>query len=62
MQIVSEVAEKYPKLAETVNLYVRKSGGPVFWEDSVGNSLTIVEAEPDKLTWEFVVEENHCNQ
>lgn len=61
MQIYPEVAEKYPKLLEMVNYYRRKNDA-VFWEDSVGTSLTIVEAEPDKLTWEFIVEENHCNQ
>jgi hypothetical protein len=62
MKVTEEIATRYPKIKETVDYYVRKTAGPVFWEDNVGGSLSIVAAVPDKLTWEFEVKECHCNQ
>lgn len=60
MKITQEVAERYPKLLETIDYFNREETS-VFWEASV-SGLSIVEAAPDVLTWEFKVEENHCNQ
>ncbi|ORY99221.1 HotDog domain-containing protein [Syncephalastrum racemosum] len=62
MKISSEAAERYPKLAELVALYSSRNEKAVFWEDKLHQSLSIVEASPNKLVWEFVVDEVHCNQ
>lgn len=62
MKITQDISERYPKLLETVDYYNRTTiQRPVFWEDNVGG-LSIVEAVTDRLTWEFLVEESHCNQ
>lgn len=61
MRIAPHVAEKYPHLLDFVNLYNSREGNTVFWEDKVVENLTIVDAVPDKLVWEFEVKEAHCN-
>ncbi|KAI7901431.1 HotDog domain-containing protein [Cokeromyces recurvatus] len=63
MKLDEKIAKRYPKLEEAVNYYGGKHDKQhLFWEDNVGNELSIVAAEPNKLTWEFAVKENHCNQ
>lgn len=62
MKIAPHIAEKYPKLLEFVNFTVEKHAeGALAWENNTSSSLSIVDAEPDKLTWEFQVEQHHCN-
>ncbi|KAI9353923.1 HotDog domain-containing protein [Pilaira anomala] len=60
MKTTQEVAERYPKILETVDYFNREESF-AFWEGNV-SGLSIVEAAPDVLTWEFKVEEKHCNQ
>lgn len=62
MKVTEEIAQRYPKIKETVVHFSKREASPVFWEDNVGESLSIVGAVPDKLTWEFEVNENHCNR
>jgi acyl-coenzyme A thioesterase 13 len=62
MNVAEEVAQRYPRIKETVSYYLKEADGPSFWEEYVAKSLTIVAAVPDKLTWEFEVLESHCNQ
>lgn len=63
MRIVEDVAVRYPKLKENVDYFNSRQGeSTVFWEDLVSPTLCIVEAVPDKVVWEFKVEEKHCNQ
>ncbi|KAI7892310.1 HotDog domain-containing protein [Mucor mucedo] len=63
MKIAPHIAEKFPRLLEAVNFTVgSREGGSVSWENNVSESLSIVDAETDKLTWEFKIEHHHCNQ
>ncbi|KAI9244302.1 HotDog domain-containing protein [Phascolomyces articulosus] len=62
MKITAEAAKKYPALEELVSLYSSRQQKSVFWEDKVHAELEIVDALPNKLIWEFKVEEKHCNQ
>ncbi|KAI8370320.1 HotDog domain-containing protein [Radiomyces spectabilis] len=62
MQIASHVVHKYPALKEHCDIYSNRKAKHVFWEDQVAHSLSIVDAAPNKLIWEFTVEEIHCNQ
>ncbi|KAI7882933.1 Thioesterase/thiol ester dehydrase-isomerase [Lichtheimia hyalospora FSU 10163] len=62
MKITPEAASKYPDLDDLVNLYSRRNKQSVFWEDQVHAHLSIVDAQPNMLVWEFDVEEKHCNQ
>ncbi|KAK4512749.1 uncharacterized protein ATC70_003455 [Mucor velutinosus] len=62
MKITQEAANAYPRLQEMVDYYNKKADGPTFWEHSVEQYLSITAAKPDVLSWEFTVEELHCNQ
>ena len=62
LKITPEAASKYPDLDDLVNLYSRRNQQAIFWEDQVHAHLSIVDAQPNKLVWEFDVEEKHCNQ
>lgn len=62
MQITAEAAAKYPALKELVDIYSHRQETTVFLEDKIHKDLTIVEARPNKLIWEFNVQEAHCNQ
>ncbi|KAF7726906.1 hypothetical protein EC973_008201 [Apophysomyces ossiformis] len=62
MKILPEVAEKFPRLAEQLIICTRRDENTRYWEDSVYSHLTVVEAAPDKVVWQFVVDESHCNQ
>lgn len=62
MKITPEAATKYPDLDDLVKLYSRRNQQAIFWEDQVHAHLSIVDAQPNKLVWEFDVEEKHCNQ
>lgn len=62
MKLAPGIAEKYPKLAEIVTHFSNNSKKSVFWDRFISPSLFIVSAEPDVLTYEFKVEEGHCNQ
>ncbi|KAI8074285.1 HotDog domain-containing protein [Gilbertella persicaria] len=62
MKLLDSIAQEYPRLSDMVQHYAReKPTGPFCWEDYVGPNLRIIAAEPDKLTWEFKVDEQHCN-
>ncbi|KAI8880938.1 Thioesterase/thiol ester dehydrase-isomerase [Backusella circina FSU 941] len=60
MKITDAIAEKYPKLLENTTYY-NMSEKPTFWEDLLSKQMSIVAAEPDKLTWKFTVKDQHCN-
>lgn len=63
MKISPHIAEKFPRLLEAVHFTVgTREQGSVSWENNVSESLSIVDAETDKLTWEFEIEHHHCNQ
>lgn len=63
MKIAPHIAEKYPRLLEAAKFTVgRREEGSLSWEDNVSTSLSIIDAETDKLTWEFHIEHHHCNQ
>ncbi|OBZ82707.1 Acyl-coenzyme A thioesterase 13 [Choanephora cucurbitarum] len=62
MKIAKEVAEKYPRLElYTTSFFKKSKDDPVSWDDPIANTLSLVGAGPNKLTWEFVVEQPHCN-
>lgn len=62
MKIAAGIAEKYPKLEEIVTHYSNNSEKSVYWDRALSPYLHIVAAEPDVLTYEFKVGEQHCNQ
>ncbi|KAI8143650.1 HotDog domain-containing protein [Fennellomyces sp. T-0311] len=61
MRINPSVGEKYPLLQEMVTNYAERNKTKIFWEDKVQGELTLVNAVPNKLTWEFEVKDKHCN-
>ncbi|KAI8327021.1 hypothetical protein EDC96DRAFT_533015, partial [Choanephora cucurbitarum] len=62
MKIAKEVAEKYPRLELYATSFFTKSKDDLTsWDDSIASTLSLVDAGPNKLTWEFVVEQSHCN-
>ncbi|KAG2204192.1 hypothetical protein INT46_006076 [Mucor plumbeus] len=62
MKITKDAATSYPRLQDMVDYYNQKADGPTFWEHSVEKHLSIIAAKPNVLSWEFKVEEFHCNQ
>lgn len=62
MKITNDAATSYPRLQDMVDYYNQKADGPTFWEHSVEKYLSITAAKPNVLSWEFKVEEFHCNQ
>lgn len=63
MQILPDVAVKYPQLKERVermNNY-EQNHGP-FWDDGILSKMTLIDAMPNKVVWEFKIEKRHCNQ
>lgn len=62
MKITNDAATSYPRLQDMVDFYNQKADGPIFWEHSVEKNLSITAAKPNVLSWEFKVEEFHCNQ
>lgn len=62
MQIKAEVAAKYPELKDLVEFYSSRQEAVVFWEDKIQRDLRIVDAGPNKLIWEFDIQQYHCNQ
>jgi hypothetical protein len=61
MKITDDIAERYPKLLENTTYY-NMSEKHTFWEDLLSKEMSMVAAEPDKLTWKFVVKDLHCNR
>ncbi|KAI8383060.1 HotDog domain-containing protein [Blakeslea trispora] len=62
MKISKEIAKKYPRLELYISSFFGKSkDDPARWDDPLYPALKLVGAEPDKLIWEFTVEQVHCN-
>ncbi|ORE11732.1 Thioesterase/thiol ester dehydrase-isomerase [Rhizopus microsporus var. microsporus] len=59
MQIESKVATAYPELAEAVELFEGKGSQ---FENVFEDYLKIVDAEPDRITWEFCPNDKHVNR
>lgn len=59
MQIEKKVAEEYPGLKGLVD-YFSKSGSE--FEQIYEDCLKIVDAESDKVTWEFIIKDKHTNR
>lgn len=60
MQIEEKVGEAYPELNYMIK-YSHQTPGSAF-EQVYEDGLKIIAAEPNKLTWQFIVEENHTNR
>ncbi|KAL0095413.1 HotDog domain-containing protein [Phycomyces blakesleeanus] len=61
MKINPVIAEKYPSLKQCVDLYNDRVEKTHYWENSVVSNMTIVDAKPNQLIWEFYVEQRHCH-
>lgn len=59
MQIEPKVATAYPELAEAVELFEGKGSQ---FENVFEDYLKIIDAEPDKITWEFCPNDKHVNR
>ncbi|KAG0169637.1 hypothetical protein DFQ28_011017, partial [Apophysomyces sp. BC1034] len=62
MKVSPEIIAQYPRLGEMVAVVTKRGGDADFWDDHIYSNLTIIDAAPGKLTWEFEVEDMHCNQ
>lgn len=61
MKIDPSYAESHPELYEMIRFYNLKRESAC-WDDLIGQQLVLVDAAPDKIVWEFEVQETHCNQ
>lgn len=59
MKINPEVEANFPRLAENVTLWNHHLG--VTWDSSISANLTITEARPNFLVFEFIVGDDHIN-
>ncbi|CAM0139537.1 hypothetical protein VKS41_004647 [Umbelopsis sp. WA50703] len=59
MKIDPQVEAKFSRLAENVHMWNTHHDNT--WDASISDNLTIIEARPDFLVFEFVVAENHTN-
>ncbi|CAO3661122.1 unnamed protein product [Umbelopsis vinacea] len=59
MKIKPEVEANFPRLAENVTLWNHHLG--VTWDSSISANLTITEARPNFLVFEFIVGDDHIN-
>ncbi|GAB5591159.1 hypothetical protein Unana1_06059 [Umbelopsis nana] len=59
MKINPGVADNFPRLVEHVNFWNR--AGNHTWDASINANLTIIEARPNFLVYEFIVGETHVN-
>jgi hypothetical protein len=60
MQIEKKVGEAYPELDSVINFFQRTSASA--FEQIYEDGLKIIAAEPNKLTWQFIVEDKHTNR
>lgn len=60
MQIEKKVGEAYPELDSVVKFFQRVPGSA--FEQIYEDGLKIIAAEPNKLTWQFNVEDKHTNR
>ncbi|KAG1136909.1 hypothetical protein G6F38_011704 [Rhizopus arrhizus] len=60
MQIEKKVGEDYPELDSVINFFQRTPGSA--FEQIYEDGLKIIAAEPNKLTWQFIVEDKHTNR
>ncbi|KAI9496178.1 HotDog domain-containing protein [Zychaea mexicana] len=61
MKINPEIAKSFPDLYESALKYEERGRKNKLWQEQVQNELTLVGAEPNKVTWEFEIAEKHCN-
>lgn len=59
MKIDPQVESKFSRLAENVQMWNTHNDNT--WDASISQNLTIVEARPNFLVFEFEVAENHTN-
>lgn len=60
MQIEKKVGEAYPELDSMIKTFQRVPGSA--FEQIYEDGLTVIAAEPNKLTWQFIVEDKHTNR
>ncbi|OBZ85330.1 Acyl-coenzyme A thioesterase 13 [Choanephora cucurbitarum] len=62
MRSSEEITDKYPKLEAYIRSFLKKvKDDPTYWDSPIASALSLVSAEPNKITWKFVVGRSHSN-
>ncbi|KAI7847347.1 hypothetical protein BDC45DRAFT_575942 [Circinella umbellata] len=61
MKINPQIAKDYPFLYQSAIQYKERGEKNKLWQEQVVNELSLIDAKPNKIIWEFEVKDEHCN-